>query len=1565
MADKSRRANVGAVLAVLAGVMFFSGVFCGPAEAQEQWLGYRSATSAYGHIGSTAGQKFCPQDKAPEGVGPPADEGQARRILAGWGATALPHIVVTDASHTVTAEAVTADALEAMLKDSTGASQPAPAATSGPVPTGPAIQPPAAGTTTQPARCLRLILLDDAGKPVEGADVVLGNSSDKQNGRPAAVTDSRGRCSIPVGTMQADYWGPKITKPGYVPMESWLGKAEAEKLFAEETTLRITKGQTIGGVVRDEQGQPIKDVVLGFYWYSPNRPRQAIRDDMQAKTVRTDKEGRWVCDFAPPELDDNFRIFLRHPEYVSDRWDSGTIPMSLYPRPNQEELSSGKAVYVMKAGLVLAGKVTDIDGKPIRGAQVRMIDKSTQSPANSERTNADGCFTFSNAEDSAASCMVLAKGFAPEIVTIDPRRGESIVVKLAPARPIRGKVIDARGMPVAGAGVYVSQWRGQYGLLNWSTQTDKDGCFVWSDAPADGATFDIYKEGYMRQSNTALVPSDTEQLITLGDPLRVTGRVLDADTGKPVEGVRIIRGIDWGRGSRTSWDRLTQTPVKDGKYETEITSGYPAYIVRAEADGYTPAVSESIPRDAGRRTVDFRMERGKPIVGRVIDPDGKPIAGVEVHVATADQQAYIRNGTEFEDRRNAAKVTTAADGSFSLPPDDQAFTIVVLTDAGYAEVGIADLLKAQQVRLAPWGRIEGVVMQGAKPLPKASVGASAAGNHQMPMVYHELRMTADEQGRFVLPRVPPGKYQVHRTIMSGNIGYHVCDEKVTVEAGKAATVTIGGKGRTVIARLNRPVPADGGMNGVVRYVSGAHANIMDAASMAIGQQMVALRPANWDKMDAAQQDKWAQEWRQSEEGKAFIKLSQEVQKKSRYIPCVLQPDGKLEAWEVPSGQYVLNVSLGRVAAGAYVSEGTVRHTFEVPPIKGNDLDTPLDLGVLKVESPVVMPADNAGGQGRVYTDGTKVTTTWIPGPATIKGGESPAGLPAQPSSAAGVLNQPLKLDMAAAVAGKKLLVVAASIEQRPSRRILDILAASQAAIANQGFAVVLVHPAVTDEKQVKKWLADHKLDVAQVILAKDQADAARLMSACGAESLPFMLTTDDKHVVTVLDIQPDKLDQLRGLGQPPAAKPQSTTSPASTQPAADAAEIERLIKQLGSDKFAEREAAQQALVKIGEPAKATLQAAARDKKQERASRAVSALKQIEESLLVGTTGWGQPNDGLRCRWLFSNRPVPVGTQPELTVEVQNVSKELIKWQCRSEMTLGVTFGGNGKQGGAMPQFLIESAGGVSATGSGLAIPAGGTVRLKARWPYVVHKPGRYHVEAILVRQPIPVNESTAFWPKTFTCSPMVVSVADAAGRVPDTDPMEGAAGPWGLAVDGMQVRIYDGLSFHNPGAWAARLSVDIRNFGKSSMNLLLMSDPLAASRGMPAKEAIEVEVDGVWYRGGKTVGGTKTTPLGPGNRYRDMEVMPANDWLDKDGKRLNLGTVKRTVRVAVTVQPADGKGKPVRLVSNAVVLRSAAELPEYRTATTAPTTTSAPHAAGPASIQPDKLGRQRCWCGWS
>ncbi len=82
-----------------------------------------------------------------------------------------------------------------------------------------------------------------------------------------------------------------------------------------------------------------------------------------------------------------------------------------------------------------------------------------------------------------------------------------------------------------------------------------------------------------------------------------------------------------------------------------------------------------------------------------------------------------------------------------------------------------------------------------------------------------------------------------------------------------------------------------------------------------------------------------------------------------------------------------------------------------------------------------------------------------------------------------------------------------------------------------------------------------------------------------------------------------------GDGAATALAPPTGSGP-STQPAADAPGIQRLIEQLGDPKVAERNSAQQALVKIGLPAVEALTAAAKDANLERAGRARDTLAKM-------------------------------------------------------------------------------------------------------------------------------------------------------------------------------------------------------------------------------------------------------------------------------------------------------------------------------------------------------------------
>ena len=116
----------------------------------------------------------------------------------------------------------------------------------------------------------------------------------------------------------------------------------------------------------------------------------------------------------------------------------------------------------------------------------------------------------------------------------------------------------------------------------------------------------------------------------------------------------------------------------------------------------------------------------------------------------------------------------------------------------------------------------------------------------------------------------------------------------------------------------------------------------------------------------------------------------------------------------------------------------------------------------------------------------------------------------------------------------------------------------------------------------------------------------------------------------------------------------STSSGQATQPTAGPAEIERLIGQFSGEKFAQRVAAQQSLVKTGLPAVALLQKAAADKNPERAARAKDALSQIEES------AWGQPNQGLRVRLLPLRSTWRADQAPQLSLDIRNGGRRAVE-----------------------------------------------------------------------------------------------------------------------------------------------------------------------------------------------------------------------------------------------------------------------------------------------------------------
>ena len=165
------------------------------------------------------------------------------------------------------------------------------------------------------------------------------------------------------------------------------------------------------------------------------------------------------------------------------------------------------------------------------------------------------------------------------------------------------------------------------------------------------------------------------------------GRVVDAETGKPVEKFAI----------KTGW---TNKPVADTKdipwYSTTHTAGghrggkfsvthslpddrQQFVYFRILADGYVPHLvsDKGLSRPLRYRGVVVRLSRGQSILGRVLDATGKPVAGAGVFLVSRQRPLSLGDGKP--EHFTGSSGTTDKDGRFKLPGAGAMTTHVVVS----------------------------------------------------------------------------------------------------------------------------------------------------------------------------------------------------------------------------------------------------------------------------------------------------------------------------------------------------------------------------------------------------------------------------------------------------------------------------------------------------------------------------------------------------------------------------------------------------------------------------------------------------------------------------------------------------------------------------------------------------------------------------------------------------------------------------------------------------------------------------------------------------------------------
>jgi len=385
---------------------------------------------------------------------------------------------------------------------------------------------------------------------------------------------------------------------------------------------------------------------------------------------------------------------------------------------------------------------------------------------------------------------------------------------LAQGKTIHGLVQDLAGKPLSGVIVSLENFGGYRGPYEFSAATDADGRFEWNGAPDEPMPFNFKKSGYAQLQSKELQP-EVENVVVLREPRQVQGVVLDADSGQPITKFRVGVGRMFGQGELNVNDPGMQNFADaNGQFTLSVEQEQQDGIL-VTADDHAKAVKTLAEPQSGVIKMEFRLNSSDALRGTVVTPDGTPLPGVQVALASGGPSGInslsIQNGRLHGGGYDTKIVTSDAAGRFTLQsPPEIGGTVVAAAESGFASSTVEQVRASGALVLQGFGQIEGVLTIGGAPAADREL-LFTLQNIGVSTDFSSSRSLTDEQGRFKFSKIPAGEGQIVRLIkMSPNSWLHSQSTTVTVQAGQTTFITLGDSGALIRgkARLETPPAQD-------------------------------------------------------------------------------------------------------------------------------------------------------------------------------------------------------------------------------------------------------------------------------------------------------------------------------------------------------------------------------------------------------------------------------------------------------------------------------------------------------------------------------------------------------------------------------------------------------------------------------------------------------------------------------------------------------------------------------------------------------------------------------------
>jgi protocatechuate 3,4-dioxygenase beta subunit len=515
---------------------------------------------------------------------------------------------------------------------------------------------------------------------------------------------------------------------------------EEEEAPPREVESEAAGGYTnsLVGLVTDAAGEPVagaevmlsQDPMMGeflgdLFFGVDNEAERGERPKPERRV--TGKDGRYA--FRSVEPRPNYYLVVSHSKY--------TMAQEHPVNVGEEGEFAGPDV-VLRAGSRLVGSVTNEGGAPISGAEVftdsaYMLGEEQRSPDRvTARTNDSGRFEMVNVPAGARNVGVLAKGYGQltkydftfagvetEVIEVD--------FNLHPGSSIQGRVVDPAGRGVEKVTVRATATTDTTSSTSMAT-TDETGAFELADLQPGKYMLRVAGSGYRQiagEGNDAEA-GETGVEVRVVPQVTVAGSVVD-QSGKPVRDFTCK--LQYAEeGSAVFEDAGVQGDFRgrdDGSFELSgINPG--SYVVHVDAGGFAPGISRPfVASTEGERVAGLviHVSAGASMRGRVVDAEGKPVAGALVsthgneHAETIYQDAL---GNLLASNATKRKARSNAEGVFELNRLAPETYQIHVAHARFPKlirrgvtVGESQELDLGDLKLTPGGSVRGTVRDAA------------------------------------------------------------------------------------------------------------------------------------------------------------------------------------------------------------------------------------------------------------------------------------------------------------------------------------------------------------------------------------------------------------------------------------------------------------------------------------------------------------------------------------------------------------------------------------------------------------------------------------------------------------------------------------------------------------------------------------------------------------------------------------------------------------------------------------------------------------------------------------